>query len=97
MRFTWDPDKAESNLSKHGVAFDEAATVFADPLAIIAEDAGYVERTIIIGQSTQTRVLVTVFIETHRDGDDDADETRIISARRATKHERRRYEEGETK
>ncbi len=96
MRFTWDPRKAESNLSKHGVAFDEAVTVFADPLAIIAEDAEHVERAIIIGQSTQARVLVTVFIETTHVGEATEDETRIISARRATKHERRRYEEGET-
>lgn len=96
MRFTWDPEKAESNLSKHGVAFEEAVTVFADALAIVVVDAQHAERSIITGQSTEARVLVTVFIETLRNGDADEDETRIISARRATKQERRRYEEGET-
>lgn len=96
MRFTWDPQKAESNLSKHGVAFEEAVTVFADPLAVIAPDAEHAERAIIVGQSTQAQVLVTVFIETSRPDNSDEDETRVISARLATKHERRRYEEGET-
>ena len=96
MRFAWDPEKAESNVSKHGVAFEEAVTVFADPLALIVDDAEHVGRSIITGQSTEARVLVTVFVETLRNGDDDEDVTRIISARRATKQERRRYEEGET-
>lgn len=95
MRFAWDPEKAESNLSKHGVAFEEAVTVFADVLAIVVADAEHAERSIITGQSTKSRVLVTVFVETLRSDDADEDETRIISARRATKQERRRYEEGE--
>ena len=76
-------------MRKHGVTFEEAATVFADPLALIVEDARHAERALIVGESVLGRLLVTVFIEVK------GDEVRIISARRATKHERRRYEEGE--
>ena len=76
-------------MRKHGVTFEEAATVFADPLALIVEDARHAERALIVGESDLGRLLVTVFIEVK------GDEVRIISARRATKHERRRYEEGE--
>ena len=90
MQFTWDSKKAESNLKKHGVSFGEAVTVFADPLALIMEDALYGERAILIGQSKKQRLLFTVFVELA------ADSIRIISARRATSHERRRYEEGDS-
>jgi uncharacterized DUF497 family protein len=86
VRFTWDPRKAASNSKKHGVSFEEAVTVFADPLARIAEDAVHVERALIIGQSTAQRVLVSVFVELGED------ETRIISARKASRSERRFYE-----
>ena len=89
MRFTWDARKAASNLQKHGIAFSEAVTVFADPLAIVIADDVLSERALLLGLSAVGRVLVTVYLEIH------ADETRIISARRATKHERRRYEEGQ--
>jgi uncharacterized DUF497 family protein len=88
VQFTWDPKKAESNFKKHGVSFGEAVTVFADPLALIMEDALYGERAILIGQSERQRLLFTVFLELA------GDSIRIISARRATSHERRRYEEG---
>ncbi len=94
MRFTWDSRKAISNVSKHGVAFEEATTVFADPLAIIVGDQKHAERSLIIGVSGASRTLVTVFIEIDHD-DEGQDEIRIISARLATKHERRKYEEGE--
>lgn len=94
MRFTWDPRKAASNREKHGVTFDEACTVFVDPLALVTEDANHAERSLITGMSVASRILVTVFIETVVDGDGD-DTIRIVSARLATKHERRRYEEGE--
>lgn len=90
MRFTWDPRKAASNVRKHGVSFEEAATVFADPLARIVEDAAHVERALIVGESVARRILVTVYVEI------DEDETRIISARKATRPERRLYEAGET-
>ncbi len=88
MRFTWDPRKSASNERKHGVSFEEAVTVFADPLALAVEDTVDPERTVLIGMSERQRVLLTVYAE--RD-----DETiRLISARRATSHERRHYEEG---
>ena len=86
MWFSWDPRKAASNVRKHGVTFEEAATVFADPLAMVITDAVRVSRALIIGESIRRRVLLTVFVER------DEEEIRIISARRATNHERRNYE-----
>ncbi len=70
------------------MSFAEAATTFADPLALLLDDAAHPERGILIGQSEATRLLFTVYVEIHEDL------IRIISARRATSHERRRYEEG---
>ena len=89
VQFTWDLQKAKSNRDKHGVSFEEAVTVFADPLALVMEDALHGERAILIGQSEKQRLLFTVFVELAEDS------IRIISARRATSHERRRYEEGD--
>lgn len=89
MRFTWDPAKAATNVRKHGVSFEEAATVFADPLALFVEEPAHHERLVLIGESARRRVLLTVFVEV------DEDTVRIISARRVTAHERRRYEEGD--
>ena len=63
MRFSWRDEKAKANAAKHGVTFVEAATVFADPLAIVVEDAGHEDRTLIIGLSTKHRLLFTVFVE----------------------------------
>jgi uncharacterized protein len=88
VQFTWDPRKAAANLRKHGVSFAEAATVFADPLALAVSDALHPERDILIGQSERHRILLAVYAEV------DDDTIRIISARRATSHERRGYEEG---
>jgi uncharacterized DUF497 family protein len=88
VRFTWDPRKAAANLRKHGVSFQEAASVFADPLALAVEDAVDPGRAILIGFSHRRRVLLSVYTEV------DEDTIRIISARRATSHERRHYEEG---
>ncbi len=88
VRFTWDPRKAAVNLRKHGVSFEEAASVFADPLALAVEDAVDPERALLIGLSDQLRVLLSVYAEI------DDDTIRIISARRATAHERKHYEEG---
>jgi uncharacterized protein len=85
--FSWDDRKAASNLRKHGVSFDEAATVFADPLALAIEDAVDSERTLLLGMSNRDRLLLVVHAEL------DESIIRIISARRATLHERRRYEE----
>jgi hypothetical protein len=86
MRFVWDDEKAQRNFRKHAVSFEEAATVFANPLAVVAEDPSRPEQARLIGESALQRVLLVVFLET--------DVIRIISARRATRHERRAYEEG---
>ncbi|MBI2389974.1 MAG: BrnT family toxin [Deltaproteobacteria bacterium] len=88
MRFEWDPKKAAINKRKHGVTFDEAVTCFADPLALVLDEAGHPERLVLIGASTRDRVLFTVFAELIDD------HVRIVSARFATRHERSRYEEG---
>jgi uncharacterized DUF497 family protein len=87
VRFRWDPRKAASNLRKHGISFEEAATMLAHPPALVVDDIVHAERALIVGESLARRILVTVFVEPD-------DEVRIISARRATTHERRRYEEG---
>ncbi len=89
MNFTWDPRKAASNRKKHGVSFEEAATVFGDPLALAIEDTVEPERTLLLGMSERLRVLLVVHVEL------DDETVRLISARRATSHERRRYEEGQ--
>jgi uncharacterized DUF497 family protein len=89
VNFTWDPRKAASNQKKHGVTFEEAATVFADPLALAILDEVHEERTLLLGLSERIRVLLVVHVEL------DDDTVRLITARRATAHERRRYEEGE--
>lgn len=88
--FEWDPDKAESNLQKHGVSFAEAATVFFDLLSITVPDPLHsVEenRFVITGLSYQQRHLVVVH-------SDPGDRIRIISARLATPSERKKYESG---
>jgi uncharacterized DUF497 family protein len=87
--FTWDPKKAASNVKKHGVSFVEASSLFADPLAALLEDALDPEGAILVGQAEKGRVLLVVFIEQSEDT------IRITSARRATSHERKRYEEGD--
>lgn len=87
MNFSRDDRKAATNLTKHGVSFHEAATVFADPLALAIEDALEPERTLLLGISDLQRLWLVVHVEV------DESSIRIISARRATSHERRRYEE----
>lgn len=89
MRFTWDPPKARANVRKHGVTFEEASTVFADPLALLVNDTVSSDRSLIIGESIVRRILVAVFVEIADD------EIRLVSARRATRHERRSYEQGQ--
>ncbi len=91
-RFAWDPKKAARNVRRHGVSFEEAVTVFANPLARIFDDEDQraeESREIIIGHSAQDRLLVICFSERE-------DAIRIISARKATKNERKDYEEGVT-
>jgi uncharacterized DUF497 family protein len=58
VRFTWDPRKAAANVRKHHVTFEEAVTVFTDPLALITSDVVHVERSLIIGESFRQRVLL---------------------------------------
>jgi uncharacterized DUF497 family protein len=89
VRYVWDPKKARSNEQKHGISFEQAVTSFADPLAIIVDDLVHPERALLIGMSKEANILVTVFIEKSEDL------VRLISARLATRPERRRYEEGE--
>ena len=87
MLFIWDPKKAASNARKHGVTFKDAVTVFADPLALILDDPNHPDRSLIIGQAADRRTLLVVFVEV----DDEC--IRLVSARCATTHERKRYEE----
>ncbi|NGM33223.1 BrnT family toxin [Methylobacterium sp. DB0501] len=92
MRFEWDPAKARSNLVKHGVSFDAAMAVWDDPLHVIVPDrieAGE-QRRHVLGMVGAVTILVVV--HTYPDPDDDL-VIRIIGARRATTHERKRYEQ----
>jgi uncharacterized DUF497 family protein len=92
VKFTWDPNKAEENLKAHGVDFREAATVFDDPLSTTFPDIDHSvgeRRFLIIGLSALSRILVVAHTE-------ESDTIRIISARTATKPERRFYEEDES-
>jgi len=89
LEFEWDSRKATANRRKHGVTFEEAATVFGDPLAVLFDDKDHSigeRREIMIGHSDAHRFLLVAFTE--RRG-----KIRIISARHATKRERRDYEE----
>ena len=91
--FEWDARKAEANLKNHGVSFEEALTVFADPLGKIFDDPDHStgeRRELIIGHSVEHRLVVVSFTERNT-------RTRIISAREATARERREYEENEDK
>lgn len=91
VNFEWDGVKAALNVTKHGVTFDEASTVFGDPLAVIFDDeehSGDEIREIIIGHSILERLLLVSFTER---GDDTV---RIMIARKATKRERKGYEQG---
>jgi hypothetical protein len=87
--FGWDAAKAAENLKKHGVSFEEAATVFQDPLAKIHADpdhSGSERRSILIGHSSQSRLVLVSFTER-------GSKIRLISARLATRVERHDYEE----
>jgi uncharacterized protein len=89
LQFTWDPQKAAANLRKHGVGFPEAATAFADPLSLTIADPDHSvgeERFVLIGQSERRRLVVVAHVER-------GELIRIISARPATRPERKTYEE----
>jgi uncharacterized DUF497 family protein len=90
MEFEWDDEKNATNLQKHGISFEEGATVFGDALSDTFDDpdhCGDENRFLTIGGSDKGRLLVV----THADRDD---RIRIISARELTAQERRSYEEG---
>jgi len=89
LEFEWHPQKAAANLAKHKVSFEEAATVFGDPLGRIVTDprhSAVEERLVLLGISKKQRLLAVMYVER-------AGAVRIISARRATRSERRDYEE----
>ncbi len=86
MRYEWDPKKARSNLAKHGVSFEEAATAFEDKLAAYYPDTLHESRFMLIGYSHKHRLLYVVHAEVT------VDAIRIISARKATRHEKAHYE-----
>ena len=90
MRFDWDSRKADANLRKHSVSFEEASTVFADDYSLTGADPDHSvgeERFITFGMSQSGRLLVVSHTE-------QGDTIRIFSAKRATRSERKLYEEG---
>ena len=90
MQFEWDPNKATNNIAKHEISFNEASTVFADPLSLTFSDPDHSrseDRYVTIGESMQRNLLII----SHTDRDQ---RIRIISARKATRRERRIYENG---
>ena len=91
LRFEWHGPKAAANLAKHRVTFDEAKTVFADPLGRITDDPRHSEGEegfALLGQSDRHRLLVVMFTER-------GETIHLISARKATRRERREYEQGD--
>lgn len=93
IRFEWDPAKADANRRKHGVTFEEAARVFADPLALSEQDRieGNEYRWRTIGMVDG--IILLLVAHANRDAEDGSEIIRIISARRADRKERRRYEQ----
>jgi uncharacterized protein len=92
LKFTWDPKKADRNVGKHGVSFLEASSVFGDRLALDIDDPVHSEkeaRFLILGTSDSHRLLVVAYTEP------EDNMVRIISARRASRRERRNYEASE--
>lgn len=88
VEFEWDGDKARSNLSKHGVSFEEALTAFYDPLSVAIPDPDHSQgerRFLLLGLSQRNRLLVVSHTER-------GSNLRLISARIATSHERKKYE-----
>jgi len=93
MEFDWDPNKAASNLKKHKVSFEEATTVFGDPLSISVPDPDHSweeNRYLTVGTSDRGRLLIAAHTE-----EEGSERIRIISARPLTRRERKAYEEGE--
>lgn len=90
MEFEWDENKAKQNLSKHGVSFEEAKTIFDDPLYVDFYDPDHSEneeRYLIVGQSNRERILILSYTER-------GNKIRLISAREVTPQEKKAYEQG---
>jgi len=91
VQFEWDPEKAHNNVAKHGVSFEEATTVFGDPLAVTIDDPDHShgeQRFLTTGLARRQRLIIAA--HTDREG-----RVRIITAREATARERSQYESGE--
>ncbi|PIR22552.1 MAG: hypothetical protein COV44_07355 [Deltaproteobacteria bacterium CG11_big_fil_rev_8_21_14_0_20_45_16] len=93
MKFDWDPEKAKANLSKHKISFALATTVFDDPIHLSIPDPDWKgeERWVSIGMASNTQTLVVVHTDRLRIAEEEV--IRIISARKATRKERKEYEE----
>ncbi len=89
MKFEWDPKKAKRNETKHGMSFEQASTCFDDPRGCYFrnDSPSYEDRLILIAMSRRTRILYVVHAEVGRDS------IRIVSARRASRAQRRMYDE----
>lgn len=90
MKFEWDKNKADKNIGKHRISFDEAKTIFDDPLYVDFYDVDHSaeeERYLIVGKSNRGKLLIVSYAERQ-------DSVRIISAREVTRSEREAYEEG---
>jgi uncharacterized protein len=90
VRFEWDENKAVKNFAKHGVSFNEAETIFDDPLYVDFYDPHHSDdedRYLIVGESNQGRLLIVSFTERK-------DSIRMISSREVTRSERQAYEQG---
>jgi uncharacterized DUF497 family protein len=84
--FEWDEEKANANEAKHGIRFEEAAQALTDPYSVDFSDAAHPDRLVTVAMSPQERILYVVSTER-------GSRVRIVSARRASTHERRIYEE----
>ena len=90
IQFEWDSKKSQSNKRKHGITFEEASTIFGDPLSITIDDSAHSigeDRFVTIGTSVNDKLIVVAHTERN-------DIIRIISARKATRNEKRQYEQG---
>ena len=88
ITFTWDADKAEKNVAKHGITFEQASTAFFDPfLSVVDASQNFEQRDAIIAMDPTWQLLFVVHIQVENDS------IRLISARRATKQEHRNYED----
>ena len=91
MKFEWDPEKEARNIQKHGVTFEQACFVFSDPFALNLFDAEHSDdedRWLLLGKALHETILVVIHTYRSKEG---FETVRIISARKATKHEKKSY------